>query len=305
MRCILFVALLALAPAVWCETAGEDAIEVVQRCSDSASEDVYGLTNLESECPGLTQALEDLGYLPLLSDPMRDVLQVYDLSDLLQVADWYQQRAAQDVRVDTLAPILDSLRAQEPQRPPTLFERFKRWLRSLLERRQQDSGNWLSQWLEDVDIPTAVTRTLLLGAMILAVALAIAVIYNELRAAGVLRKRPVVQDPVVQATAGAAPAASEADLDAATAERKAPMLLRMLVATLVKSGRLRTERSLTYRELCTRANFDDNEQRECFRRVAVLAERTVYGSAEVSAEELEPVVAAARALDARLRGTPA
>jgi hypothetical protein len=95
-----------------------------------------------------------------------------------------------------------------------------------------------------------------------------------------------------------------ADLDALSADLKAPALLRRLVATLVRSGRLRTERSLTYRELCTRARFDDAQQLDCFRRVAALAERTVYGYG-VSAEEVEPLVAAARALDAQLRGTPA
>jgi hypothetical protein len=83
------------------------------------------------------------------------------------------------------------------------------------------------------------------------------------------------------------------------------MLLRMLVATLIRSGRLRTERSLTHRELCARARFDDARQRESFQRVAALAERTVYGSSAVPAEEVEPIVAAARDLDAQLRGAPA
>ena len=78
-------------------------------------------------------------------------------------------------------------------------------------------------------------------------------------------------------------------------DRKASMLLRMLVATLVQSGRLRTERSLTHRELCARATFDDAQQRQSFQRVAALAERTVYGSRDVPAEEVEPIVAAARA----------
>ena len=85
-----------------------------------------------------------------------------------------------------------------------------------------------------------------------------------------------------------------ADLDALPVDRKASMLLRMLVTTLVQSGRLRTERSLTHRELCARAAFDDAQQRESFQRVAALAERTVYGVGEVSAAEVEPIVAAAR-----------
>jgi hypothetical protein len=103
---------------------------------------------------------------------------------------------------------------------------------------------------------------------------------------------------------GAAAGSGEDPEDPATpsANRQASMLLRMLVQTLVRSGRLRTERSLTYRELCDRATFDDAGQRESFGRVAALAERTLYGGAEVSAAEIEPVAAAAHALDAQLRG---
>jgi hypothetical protein len=147
-------------------------------------------------------------------------------------------------------------------------------------------------------------RTILLVALALLLVMVIVVVYNELRAAGLLRQRPVVQDDAVSAAATAA-SGDAAQLDALSADRKASMLLRMLVATLVRSGRLRTERGLTYRELSARANFDDAQQRESFRRVAAMAERTVYGGREITAEEVEPVAAVARALDAQLRGASA
>jgi hypothetical protein len=79
----------------------------------------------------------------------------------------------------------------------------------------------------------------------------------------------------------------------------------MLVSTLVKSGRLRAERALTHSELGLRATFDDTEQRECFRRVAVLAERVVYGTGEIQPADLDPIVTAGRALNARLSGARA
>ncbi len=301
--------LLAIAPAAWCQGAGQDErspIEVIEECSNSAAEDSIGLTQLEEQCPGLTRALEQAGYLALLSTAMRDGLSAYDLSDLRQVEDWYERAAPGDVEVGTLGPILDSLNAQQAEQPPTWFERFKRWLRSKLERRSDSSDSWLTRWLDDVDIPSAVGRAFLLAAIVLIIGLTIVVIVNELRAAGVFRKRRRTQDP--ESIAGnVAVAAGEdpADLDAMPVDRKAQVLLRMLVKTLVQSGRLRTERSLTHRELCARAAFDDAQQRESFRRVAALAERTVYGVGEVSAAEVDPVVAAARALDAQLRGAPA
>ena len=305
MRCILLLILLSVAPAVWSQTAGDDAGKVVEHCSDEASDETYGLTDLEKECPGLTDALEKLGYLQLLSSGTRDALHVYDLADLLQVDDWYGDQQARDLDVATLAPILTSLRAEKPEHALTWFERFKRWLRSLIERQQNVPDKPLPKWLEALDF-SRIVRVFLIGSLILIVVLAIAVIYNELRVAGILRKRPTLHDDAINSASNDLLAAGDLeDLDRLSADRKVPMLLRMLVATLIKSGRLRTERSLTYRELCMRATFDDTRQRDSFRRVAALAERVVYGGGQVSAEEVEPVVAEARVLDAQLRGVPA
>ena len=307
MRFIVLLVLLAFAPAAWCQAAGQDEaspLDVIERCNESADEESIGLTALEEECPGLTGALEQSGYLALLSTAARDELDVYDLSDVLQVVAWYEEPAARDMDIGTLGPILDSLQAQEPERPLGWFERFQRWLRSMLERRSEGTDNWLSRWLDDAEVSEVVTKTILLVALALLLALTVFVIINELRAAGIFRQRSKRDDDLVPgAVANSSDAA--ADLDALPVDRKASLLLRMLVTTLVQSGRLRAERSLTHRELSARARFDDAQQRESFQRVAALAERTVYGSVDVPAEEIEPIVAAARELDAQLRGAAA
>lgn len=312
MRFIALLILLATAPAAWCQAAGQDeersALDVIGDCSDSADEETAGLTDLEGACPGLTRALEQSGYLPLLSTSLRDDLDVYDLSDLLTVDDWYAEPdpSARDPDVAALGPILDSLRAQQPERPLTWFERFKRWLRSMVDRQQdRDSDNWLSRWLDKTHITETVATTILLAALAVILVLTVLVIVNELRAAGAFRKRLAIENEGAAASQATLVDDATVDVDSLPADRKASMLLRMLVTTLVQSGRLRTERSLTHRELCARAKFDDAGQRESFQRVAALAERTVYGSSEVAASEVEPVVTAARALDAQLRGAPA
>jgi hypothetical protein len=309
VRFSVFLVLLAVAPAAWCQAAGQDEerspLDVIERCSDSADEESTGLTALEEECPGLTRALEQSGYLPLLSTVERDALDAYDLSDLLQVDSRYaEQGSARELNVGSLGPILESLRAQEPERPLGWFERFKRWLRSMADRQQRDPDNWLSRWLDQAQVTEAVATTILFVALALILGMTILVILNELRAAGVFRQRSAKEAGSIPGSA-VAPADDAIDLDALPVDRKASMLLRMLVTTLVQSGRLRTERSLTHRELCARATFDDAGQRESFQRVAAFAERTVYGSHDVSTTEVEPIVAAARALDAQLRGASA
>jgi hypothetical protein len=296
VRLVALLVLLAAAPAAWCQAAGQyeerSALDVIGDCSDSADEETVGLTALEAECRGLTRALEQSGYLPLLSTSLREELDAYDLSDLLTVDDWYAQHdpAASAPDPAALGPILESLRAQQPERPLTWFERFKRWLRSMADRQQRDE---------------VVATTVLFVALALILVLTILVIVNELRAAGVFGKRLSSEREGIATSTTTAADDAAVDVDSLPADRKASMLLRMLVTTLVQSGRLRTERSLTHRELCARANFDDAEQRESFKRVATLAERTVYGSTEVAASEVEPIVTAARALDAQLRGATA
>ena len=314
MRLSVFLVLLAIAPAAWCQAAGQDEerspLDLIESCSDSAGEDTVGLTALEEECPGLTRALEQSGYLSLLSTSQRDTLDSYDLSDLLAVDDWYaeedSQQAARELDVGTLGAILESLRAQQPERPLTWFERFKRWLRSMADRRQGDSDSWLSRWFEEnAKVTDKVVIVILYIALAVLLGLTVLVIVSELRAAGVFRRRPATESGNVAAGAAALEDDAAVDLDSLPVDRKASMLLRMLVATLVQSGRLRAERSLTHRELSARATFDDAGQRESFRRVAALAERTVYGGHEVPPAEVEPILAAARALDAQLRGAAA
>jgi hypothetical protein len=309
VRFSVFLVLLAIAPAAWSQAAGQDerpALEVIDQCSASADEETIGLTALEEECPGVTRALEQSGYLSLLSTASRDELDSYDLSDLLVVDSWYDDAAPadRDVDVATLGPILDSLRAQESERPPGWFERFKRWLRSMLEPQGGNPDDWLSRWLQETKIPNLVWTGILYVALAMLLGMTVLVIVNELRAAGLFYQRKTQPDEFAGGIVAAAGDAA-ADFDTLAVDRKASMLLRMLVATLIRSGRLRTERSLTHRELCARARFDDARQRESFQRVAALAERTVYGSSEVPAEEVEPIVAAARDLDAQLRGAPA
>ena len=89
MRFSCLLVLLTIAPAAWSQAAGQDersALEVIDQCSESADEDTIGLTQFEQECPGVTQALEQSGYLPLLSTASRDELDGYDTtSDLEEV----------------------------------------------------------------------------------------------------------------------------------------------------------------------------------------------------------------------------
>lgn len=293
-------------PAVWAQTAGPgdgSGADIIASCAETKVEDP-GLTALEAVCPGLIEALEESSYLPFIPAQERDELYPYHLADLQAVADWYaREPTAGEIDPAALEPVLEAMRKEETARPLTWFERFKRWLRAMLARQQGDSESLLSRWLEQFTIPANVRDAIAYTSIILIVVLAIGVIINELRVAGVFRQGGAAPGRrAVGADGSLIIDATDADLDSVPPDARVPLLLRMLVSTLVKSGRLRAERALTHSELGLRATFDDTEQRECFRRVALLAERAVYGADEMRPEEFEPVVTAGRALIARLAG---
>ena len=107
----------------------------------------------------------------------------------------------------------------------------------------------------------------------LVVIAAAVIVFREVKAAGIgWRGRRAVQaesiKPETDLEAGIVPG-SPADALA--------VLLRALVKRLLQLGRLRTDRSLTHRELVIRSVFDSEEQRGAFADVAHGAEWNFYG----------------------------
>ena len=285
-----------------------DSAALITRCADSTEGNVVGLEALEAQCPGLEHALVESGYSEFLSDAELKQLTTYGLVDLQQLDARYRQPIAAangQASIDDLKSILESLQKRpQAEVPLTWFEKFKRWLRNLLDRREEPRQSWLDRWLKDVHVPEAMTKGITYGAIGLVIVLAIVVVINELRAAGVLRRarrragREQLDAAVMdEATSVANEAADDRDQAAA--------LLKVLVAKLVKTGRLRSEKSLTHRELSKRAVFDAAEQRARFERLALLGETLLYGHTSIPREQIDAVVQAGRTLEQELSQTTA
>jgi hypothetical protein len=305
VRSIVLIAWLLAAPAVLAQQ-DRSARQVLDDCIGAVEADVIGLPALEAQCPGLEQALVDLGLDPFVADWQRDSIGLYGLMSLQGVEQRYSEPPSTgEVRAESLQSILDELKQPaQAERPLTWFERFKRWLRNLMGQQDSAANSWLSRWLEEYSLSETARNILFYGLVILVVLLAAAVIVNEVRVA---RKGRRKRDRTGASGAGVsaeALAARALDLDAAARSERPSILLQMLVMALVKSGRLQAERSLTHRELTARARFDDSSQRESFARVAQLAERIVYGGDEAP-PELDEVLQAGRALHSQLSGAAA
>lgn len=306
MRSIVFFLWLLAAPAVFAQQ-DRSARQVLDDCIESVEPDVIGMPALEQQCPGIEQALIELGLDPFIPDWQWDTIGAYGLMSLRDVEQRYSEppAATRQVRVDSLESVLDDLRQPaQAEQPLTLLQRFMRWLRDVMGKEQSGTDSWLSRWWEEYSLSETARNILFYGSLILVVLLAVAVIVNEVRVARKGRlKKARTQGSVDAGIATDLPAGS-LDLDTAARTDRPSILLQMLVATLVKTGRLQAERSLTHRELTARARFDDSSQRENFGRVAQLAERIVYGG-DQSPAELDEVVRAGRALHSQLSGVVA
>jgi hypothetical protein len=305
VRSIVFLLWLLAAPAVFSQE-DRSARQVLDECIESVEADVVGMPALEAQCPGLEQALIDLGLDPFIPDWQWDTIGPYGLISLRSVADRYNEPpAAREVQVGSLQSIIDELKQPaQAEQPLTWLQRLERWLRNLMGQRDSATDSWLSRLFDEYSLSETAQKILFYGAVSVVVLLALAVIVNEVRVARRgRRKRDRTQASSADGTSVDAFARS-LDLDAAARNDRPSILLQMLVATLVKTGRLQAERSLTHRELTARARFDDSSQRENFRRVAQLAERIVYGGDDAPAE-LDDVVQAGRALHSQLSGVVA
>ena len=307
MRLGSLIILLLLASAAVSQDIGTAAArERIASCIVEADDDVMGLEALESVCPGLDHALAESGYAGFISEEESDSLTRLGLLDLQTIVDRYRSAPGGSAgRADPakLGPILSQLEQEQvSDQPLSLLDRFKRWLNGLMGRAEQERESWFSRWLRDVDVPEKVTRSIVYVAIGLILLIALVVVVNELRAAGILRRRGKRSGAAAESHVAAASAAHAtlADLERVPLGDRPSLLLRVLVDSLVSTGRLRTERSLTHGELVRRAAFDATDQRTSFNRVAALSERILYGNANVAADEIDAVVQAGRALNEQL-----
>jgi hypothetical protein len=295
--------LLLAAPAAFAQSEGS-ARQVIEECVHALDSDAFGLEDIEETCPNIRVALEELGLTDLVSDNQLSVLNRDGLDSLLALVGRYEnepERAA--IGTESLAPVLDSLRKPPVvEKSPSWFERFKRWLRELLEKKQSesgaDTGSWLSRWLDEHPLPEIVRWGLIYGSIALVVLLAAGIVINEVRVAV---RGPHRKSALGTASVDLPGAAGAVALDLDPRGERPSALLRMLIATLVKTGRLNGAQSLTHRELTNRARFDDAVQRESFQTIAQLAEREVFSGQDLASDDLGEALRVGRNLDAQLK----
>ncbi len=307
--------LLALSPTAFAAepTPPQAVLEACARSPSLAGQHLRGLEQIEALCPGVTQALSALGLTEQIGEEWRGRLNPLALGQLADLQQFYAGEPRFDApRVDSLASVISALRVQSA--PQSWWQRFKAWLRSLLRQDEAptraDTG-WLERLLSHLKLKPWVGQAIGYTTIGLVIALALWVVWRELRYANVLtrRRRPSSSPGRMEwAPQGLAREMRADDLDRLPLWERPSLLLQLLVQALRQSDRLGLERALTFGELSQRAKLDDELQRTRFQRIARLAERQRYGarrqpSSPDADERLRESLADGLSLYAQLRAT--
>ena len=293
-----------LASAMLCAYRGEavDAHEPIHWLTVSVSAIPQGVDAVHEACPGIDPALLSPGtsrVLPAGWDKKTSAAACTDLGALL--GRYARQPPSTLPAASDLRQI--ALRLEQPSAPSaasSFWDRVRVWL-----RRHFAPLRTLLKWfrlLPDGSAGPAFQTVLLVGAGVLILLGVAAVIFTELRAAGVFNPgRPRhTRTRVVMAKESAEPDVTAMDqLDSPASA------LRMLIAALRRSRRIDHDGSLTCREVLARAVFDTPGQREEFAGIALLAERELFGFGGLPMRVPHELRPALRTLYEQLSAAPA
>jgi hypothetical protein len=281
------------------------ALEAIDGCVARLDAEVdVGFSRIAARCPDLAPALEGGGFdrwLPRDWSEPRNELSVGGLEELreLLARELAQRPRIRTPSIERLRAELGRLTAPVPRRAG-IWSGFASWLRRVGGRRA-DSPLYrgLAHMLRRIELAPATVRIAAGAAFAGIIALALLIIVNELRAAGVLRafsrgasglkRRPGALGLADSARAGPVELTGEPHL-----------LLGAILERLSRARGLTGLRSLTVRELLGAVRLEDAESARELERLALTAERVRYAGEPVSSRELVAAVEGARSLLSKL-----
>ena len=263
----------------------------------------FGYQRLAARCPQLTATLEAspfAAWLPADWKALHNQLSAEGLRGLHAVLEREDAATSgsRELHPERVRAVLE--RVMRPERePPGWWARLKRWLRELLTTPPQDDSGWWRRLFGDASIDRATLRLVAALSIALLVMLAVAVVVNELRVAGVLRRRSG-QPKAAGAGRAARPSPGLADLESAGMSAQPGLLLELIAVRLAALDRLPPARAFTVRELTRRALFVDEAERARLAELARVSECVRFGGGEVAKPELAGALARGRELLATL-----
>jgi hypothetical protein len=305
MRRLLCAVVLALVAPL--QAAEPDSLAVARKAIDDctprldAQADV-GYDRVAARCPQLASALERSGVEQWLPQGWKEIRNNLSAGSLTELRSLIERELTAHVsgrkpRVEKLHEVLAGLGDQQRAGNGTWL-RFKRWLRELLERRdREDHEDWFDRMVHRSGLPDALGEVITyvsLGAMVL---LALIVVLNELRAAGLLGRR--ARDAADSRDADSASSRSTptvSDIERAPLIERPRLLLELIAARLTAIRRLPPAGAMTVRELSRSVNLEATQDRQRLVLLASTAERARYAEYGVASDALETAYVSGREL---------
>ncbi|HZF16751.1 MAG TPA: hypothetical protein VE046_12490 [Steroidobacteraceae bacterium] len=255
-------------------------------------------------CPELVSAVARSDFGSLVPADWDDVISARRVRELRTALGASRESpATRSPTLETLRPVLGRIESRQKTTPPTPWEQFKSWLKSIFERRDKlDQGDgWFSRLLRNLHVSPIASKIINYSLLALLLAGAVAVVVIELRAAGVLaRTKPGVAARRRAVGGGLASFVTLGDVAAAPLAERPALMLQLLIGRFVSTGRLQERRSFTHRELDRATRLDEASDREAFREVLIAAEAVRYADQAPEAERLDRVVRDGEALLLRI-----
>lgn len=273
---------------------GQDGLAAIDVCLQrlDQQDDSEGIA---ARCPDLVSRLEASGSAPWLPAGWSGAgNSAASLRELRHSLAYQLALRAPSRSWDTgeLRTILLGLGPMEP-RNTGVWARFTRWLREALERR--DPATARSWWNLARASPSQTIIDLICYACLAAVVLmAVAVVANELRVAGVFVPRGQRRAP--RAPAAIPPTSGWNRIDSASPSDRPRLLLELISARLIELNRLPPAAGFTVRELLQAVRSVRGEDRTLLTDVALAAERVRFSGEPLPAASLEAAVERGRRL---------
>jgi hypothetical protein len=279
-----------------------EAVQVIDECLAKLDPGAdIGYARVVARCPDLPGGLSQspvAAWLPTDWNRPDNQLSAAGLAELRVLLTQPPIRAQRRApRVDTVAALLATF-VQSERTNSSWWDRFRQWLRGILATQPAPDESWLQRLLVKVFTSNA-ADTIVWTSLALVVALALGIIFNELRLAGLIgrgerggRRRQAERSPT-------AAAAGLEQIARATPAEQARMLLEFIARRLAEQQRLPPARALTTRELTQRARLPEAE-RASLAELASVCERVRFSGREVPGASLAEAIVRGKSLLAAL-----
>jgi hypothetical protein len=262
-----------------------------------------GYDRIAARCPDLAKQLDHGAWAPWLprgwKEPGND-LSAGGLKEFRELVDRESAPSASPQVPDTrhLKGVLNGLAGTSTE---GWWSRFKAWLRSILETREQPTDeSWFTRMVSHVGISQSLRQLIAYTALTAVIVLAALIVINEIRAAGLLPKRGDVARKKYGSRDTRAPHMSRNDIERAPLPDKPRLLLELIVRRLSDRGYLPPAGALTVRELTRAARLPEPDDCTRLSELALAAERVRYSARELESAALDESVARGRELLDRL-----